>query len=123
MKILMVEDSRFVQQVTSNFIGQYFPEAQILTAGDGEKGYMMFCSEKPDFVLTDLLMPKLTGQELIRLIKQDEPDSRIIVLSADVQKLTKDELEGLGILAFINKPLDAEKAERLANILKENFHA
>lgn len=123
MKILMVEDSQFVQNVTSRLIRQHFPDVHILTAGDGETGYMMFHSEKPDIVFTDLLMPKLTGQEMIKLVKRDDPHARIIVLSADVQKITKDELETLGILAFINKPLDAEKAERLINILKENFHA
>jgi two-component system chemotaxis response regulator CheY len=123
MKILIVEDSKFVQNMTSKLIGNHFPEVQMLTAADGETGYRLFCSEQPDIILTDLLMPKLTGQELIRLIKQDDPNSRVVVLSADVQKITRDELDQLGILAFINKPLDAEKAERLVGILKEIFYA
>lgn len=123
MKILVVEDSKFVQNITIKFIRQHFPDAQILAAGDGEMGYKMFCNEEPDIVLTDLLMPKLTGQEMIKLIKLHSANSRIIVLSADVQKITKDELEEQGIVAFINKPLDAEKADRLANIIKENSYA
>lgn len=123
MKILIVEDSKFVQTLTIRLIKQHFPDALIITAGDGEMGHLLFRTENPNIVITDLLMPKLSGQEMIRLIKQDNPDSKIIVLSADVQKIIKDELETIGILAFINKPLDAEKAAQLADIIKESCYA
>lgn len=123
MKILIVEDSKFVQTLTVKTLKQHFADAQIITAGDGEMGWQLFRDEMPDFVITDLLMPKISGQDMIRLIKQENPKANIIVLSADVQKIIKDELETMGILAFINKPLDEEKSGQLVNIIKENRYA
>lgn len=119
MKILIVEDSIFVQNVIKRVISDKFPESEIITACDGEKGYALFLESKPDIITTDLLMPNLTGQEMLKKIREIDKKIPIIVISADVQKATKDEVEDQKITAFINKPLTNERAEQLTSLIKE----
>ncbi|MFC0215419.1 response regulator transcription factor [Paenibacillus chartarius] len=123
MKVLIVEDSVFVQNVIRKAIIDQFPGCEVMTAGDGEKGYALYQEFQPDIMTTDLLMPNVTGQELVRRIRENDKTTRIIVISADVQKATKDEVEELGIVGFLNKPVTGDKVELLAKLIREAPHA
>jgi Response regulator containing CheY-like receiver, AAA-type ATPase, and DNA-binding domains len=108
MKILVVDDSVFSQQYTKKMIQKYY-HADFLFANSGESGYTVFLSEKPDYVITDLLMPGINGQEMIGMIKKADENAKIIVLSSDIQKAVQEEVIKLGVLMFINKPLSDDK--------------
>ncbi len=123
MKILIVDDSRFLQNFLIKLFKQYLPEGEIIVANDGLEAFELYKKEKPDFVLTDLLMPELNGQELIRLIKEYNEQANIIVISADIQKSTRAEVFKLGALAFFNKPLTNETASELISLIKETSYA
>lgn len=118
MKILIVDDSRFSRIVTSNLIKNFLKDAEIILAGDGEEGFKKYKEIKPDYTFIDLLMPKVNGRELIKLIKEYDKDSKIFVISADVQKSVKEEVESYGIIKFINKPFNEERAESVFHIIK-----
>jgi len=122
-KILIVEDSKFVRMMTAKLLQEKFPSATILAACDPLEGYDIYQSEKPDLIITDLLMPNMNGQEFIQQIRQTDSQIPVIVLSADIQQATRDEMEQLGILTFINKPLSGDKTVHLINTIKEIFHA
>ncbi|WP_209123501.1 response regulator transcription factor [Alkalihalobacillus sp. BA299] len=119
MKILVVEDSLFVQNVIRKVILENIEGCEVITANDGKKGYKLFLEQKPDMVTTDLLMPVVSGQELVRKVREQDHETKIIVISADVQKATRDEVEELGVAGFINKPVTGEKAELLIKLIKE----
>ena len=104
MKLLIVDDSKFSQIVTSNLIKNLIEDIEFSFANDGEIGYTMYKQIEPDYVIVDLLMPKLNGKDLIKLIKKYDKESKIFVVSADVQKNVKEEIESYGIMGFINKP-------------------
>jgi two-component system chemotaxis response regulator CheY len=123
MKVLIVEDSMFVQNVIRKMISDNIPGCEIMTAGDGEKGYSLYKEFKPDIMTTDLLMPILSGQELLRKIREDDRETKVIVISADVQKATRDEVEELGIVGFLNKPVTGDKANLLIRLIQEAQHA
>lgn len=118
MKILIVDDSKFSQIVTSKHIKELFEDIEIIFASDGEEGFKKYKDLKPDYAFIDLLMPKVNGKELIKLIKEYDKDAKLFVISADVQKNVKDEIESYGIMAFINKPFNEEKARLIFNIIK-----
>jgi two-component system, chemotaxis family, chemotaxis protein CheY len=65
------------------------------------------------------LMPKLSGTDLIKAIQQ-EGNSGIIVVTADVQKSVREEMEAQKILAFVNKPLNREKMRLLCDRMIRN---
>ncbi len=121
-KVLIVDDSVFSQKIAANLIKKYMGDVELSFANDGEEGIELYEKLKPDFVITDLLMPKLSGQELIRLIKAHDKLAEIIVISADVQKNIREEVEAYNILAFLNKPLQDEKAQLICNLMREKIH-
>jgi len=51
-------------------------------AGGGEEALALVLSKKPDILVADLLMPRLNGIELTRRIKQELPDTKIILMTA-----------------------------------------
>ena len=118
MKILIVDDSKFSQIVTSNFIKDFFEDIEIILASDGEEGFNKYKEIRPDYVFIDLLMPNVNGKELIKLIKEYDKNSKILVISADVQKSVKEDIEAYGIMKFINKPFNEEKAKLVYEIIK-----
>ncbi|MDD3270139.1 MAG: response regulator [Syntrophomonadaceae bacterium] len=119
MKILLADDSQFFKNFLLRIFNEYLPDALIYQAGNGQEAFQIYHNEKPDFVLTDLLMPGINGHELVRLIKESDHEAKIIVLSADIQKSTREEIEAMGVIDFINKPLNNEKATQLLNLIKE----
>lgn len=122
MKLLIVEDSRFVQNVIRKTILGNFPSFEVMTASDGEIGYNKYLEHKPNLITTDLLMPNVSGQEMLKKIRENDPDTNIIVISADVQTTTRDEVEELGITGFISKPVTGERANSLIKLIKEALH-
>lgn len=123
MKILIVDDSRFHQNFVIKILTKYLPEGELLTANDGLEAFEVYQKEKPAVVLTDLLMPGRNGQDLLRLIKEYDPQANVIIISADIQKSTREEVKQLGALAFFNKPLTNETAGELITLIKETLHA
>lgn len=120
MKILIVDDSRFSQITTSKLMGNLFENIEIFVAGDGEEGWEKYQELGPDYIFIDLLMPKIDGQTLVKMIKEDNEDAKIFVVSADVQHSVRADMEAYGVKAFINKPFTAEKAQMVADLIKED---
>lgn len=120
MHILIIDDSKFSQITTAKMLRTVLPEIEIAFANDGEEGWQKYQEHKPDYVFIDLLMPKIDGQTLIRMIKEEDPEANIIVISADVQRSVRQELEEYGIKAFFNKPFSLEKAQTVADMLKDD---
>lgn len=118
MKVLLIDDSKFSQILMTNLLKGFEKNIEIITANDGEEGFEKYKEVKPDYVFVDLLMPKLNGKELIALIKEYDQDSKIFVVSADVQKQVKEEMEAFGLMGFINKPLNEEKARYIYELIK-----
>ncbi|HHY60733.1 MAG TPA: response regulator [Clostridia bacterium] len=118
MRVLIVDDSKFSQITTAKMLKQVLPQLEVDFAADGEEGWKKYLEQKPDYVFIDLLMPQVDGHALIRRIKQADEKANIIVVSADVQKSVREELEETGIKAFFNKPFNLEKAHEAVQIMK-----
>lgn len=118
MKIMIVDDSLFAQQYTKKQIQKKCPKAEYILAASGEAAFNAFLSEKPDVMITDLLMPGITGQKLISMIRAIDNTCRIVVLSCDIQKAVREEIEDLGVQCFINKPLTDDNMDKLYEVLE-----
>ena len=72
---LIVDDNPFFLRVETLILERHGFE--VLTAEDGEEGYAVFHDHMPriDIVITDLLMPNLSGSELCKRIKNQRPDT------------------------------------------------
>lgn len=101
-KILIADDSIIARTGLFNILKEL--EYEVILAANGKDAVDLAQKELPDLILLDLLMPVLSGQEALRLIKQNSPDTPIIILSADIQETTKELCKLLGASEFINKP-------------------
>lgn len=122
IKILIVDDSFFSQKTTATLLKKFLDNVEFFFANDGQEGFITYKKIKPDYIFIDLLMPKLDGRELIKLIKNYNSEAKIFVLSADVQKNVREEVEAYDIVSFINKPLNNEKAQLVCEIIRNNIN-
>lgn len=93
------------------------------TAQDGEEGVEKFKSNFYDLILLDLMMPKLSGEEVCKIIRKTS-NIPIIVLTAKDQILNKVELLDMGADDYLTKPFEIEELFariRVALRNKSNF--
>lgn len=107
-KILLIDDEPLLLKLLKNRIEAAGYE--VLTAGDGEEGYARIKALCPDLILTDLMMPGLTGYDLLkRLQKEKDGTQHIPVLVMTAKGGMKDFFESWEIHGFIRKPIDPEE--------------
>lgn len=115
--ILIVDDSAFTRGIHSRII-----EAlghRTIEASSGAEAVETYRTKRPDLVIMDLLMPDMDGIDAVRRILALDPDARTVVCSTDKQKARQEEARGAGVLAFLTKPVDAEKLGRTLSDLVE----
>ena len=117
LKLLIVDDSKFTQKVEGNLFKEVIPDLEIYFANDGKEGVQKYIEINPDLTIVDLLMPNMTGMELLKEIKDIDKDAKLVVVSADVQEKVKQEAYDLGALVFVNKPMNKGKIEQILNIV------
>ena len=82
LKVFLVEDEIVVREGIKNQINWEQEGFQFIgEASDGELAYPMIQTLKPDIVITDIKMPFVDGLELSRMIKEIQPEIKIIILS------------------------------------------
>ncbi len=69
-RILIVEDDNMLRNILSDHLSRYF---EITQTADGEQGYAQILEFRPDLVLLDLLLPKLSGLEMLEQLRK-HPD-------------------------------------------------
>lgn len=104
LTVLYVEDSSALLRQVGNFLKKLFKE--VYFASDGLEGLNSYKELKQDIVVTDLTMPNMTGHEMIKELKEINPDIKIIVVSAhsDSENFTK--AINMGVSDFVPKPID-----------------
>lgn len=121
-KILIVDDSVFSQKTTTDLIKKSLDSSvEIYYAKDGKDGFKKYKDIRPNYTFLDLLMPELKGQELLKLIKELNNEAKVFILSADVQKSVRTEVEKYGVLAYINKPFNEEKAQLVCEMIRKEI--
>ena len=100
--ILIIEDSRFTRTSIARVLKNNHYE--VLEAENGAVGLVMIIAHKPDFVITDLLMPEMDGFELLENLRSRGIAIPVIVMSADIQETTRKRVLDLGAKTLLNKP-------------------
>jgi two-component system chemotaxis response regulator CheY len=75
-------------------------------AANGEEGLARFRELRPDLMTLDIVMPKMDGVAVLRQIRQEDPQAKIVMVSAVDQKGKLTECIRLGAVDFIVKPFD-----------------
>jgi CheY-like chemotaxis protein len=117
-KILLVDDSKFLRLATERALARAGYE--VSTATDGEQALAVAREKRPDVILLDMLLPKMTGPDVLKALKKDPATAEIavVVLSGLSQKNAA-RLQEDGACAFLEKSeLGLDKgAEKLLTAL------
>lgn len=101
-----VEDEPAVQRL----VAYWLEEAgfRVLVAGDGAAGLELIRSARPDLVVTDALMPVMTGDELVEVLQSDEELRAIpiIMATAAASPFRVKRMLALGCRSVVSKPMD-----------------
>jgi len=113
VKILIIDDARFQRGQMVRLLSEM--GHTVMEATNGQEGYLKLCTEGPDAVVCDLLMPVMDGIAFLGMVQKHELPTPVIIVSADIQTTTREQCMQLGARAFINKPCDPKA---LAEVLK-----
>ncbi len=118
---MIAEDERDIRDLINFTLG--FAGYEVITSSNGEEAYQAALREIPDLILLDVRMPRMTGYEACKLLKEQEStrDIPIIFLSAKGQESeVKIGLE-VGAEEYILKPFSPDQlVERIKAILQSN---
>lgn len=102
-KILVADDEESLRYLIIETL-KIEDEYELYEAVDGEQALELVDRIKPDLVLLDVMMPKLTGYELAGILKDRENRPKIIVLTAKAQKADIEKGMELGVDYYLTKP-------------------
>lgn len=126
-KMLIVEDNESIKQMLAGIFETFY---QVSTASDGEEALEMIQKEMPSIILSDVVMPRMSGTELCKRIKTDFNTCHIPVVLLTARTAIEHNIEGLKIGAddYITKPFNTNllisRCNNLVNsrrLLQEKF--
>lgn len=103
--ILVIEDHHKLREfIRQSLAGRY----RLITAADGEEGISLGLQHIPNLVITDLMMPKVSGYEVSETLKRDERTSHIPVIILTAKTGVDSRIQGIetGADAYLAKPFD-----------------
>lgn len=101
--VLIIDDDIDIRRFLEEELKDHY---KVTTAGDGAEGWSLILKEKPDLVVTDIMMPVMDGIELCRKIRQNINVNSMPVIMLTAANTEDYQLKGLdtGADAYINKP-------------------
>lgn len=107
--ILVVDDSKSSRKVNLALVREVMgDQVTCLEATGGEQALSILASQSVDIVLLDLTMPGISGFDVLSEMRTRQLASKVIVVSADIQRLAKERVASLGAAGFIEKPIKME---------------
>jgi CheY-like chemotaxis protein len=120
MKILLVEDSKFVRLAMGRALTRAGYEMSF--AGDGDEALLMAGEKLPDLILLDMMLPKMSGLDVLKALKKDHATATIpVVVLTGLSQTNAERLRRDGAFAFLAKAdlaLDQDAAPLLAVLTK-----
>ncbi|HLX70189.1 MAG TPA: response regulator [Verrucomicrobiae bacterium] len=114
-KILVVDDSGLARRLVRKILEDLGYEVEDVS--DGEQALERYLLNRHDAVVLDLLMQGMYGVEVLQKLKELNPNLPVIVVSADIQRTTRDQVKESGGSAMVNKPVTKEQLEEVLKIV------
>ncbi len=118
ISLLVIDDNPGSVELLSSAVAQ--PGLEILTASDPEEGLTLFRHRRPQIVLTDLTMPRMSGMDVLERIMEVDPATDVILMSAHYSTESAVEAVKKGASDYLNKPVSiGPLRERIATLVEE----
>lgn len=105
-KVLVVDDSTLARRTVRQLLEQMGHVVE--EASDGTQALERFFINRPDLVILDMVMTGMYGLEVLAKIREMNPDARVIVATADIQKTTHEQARAAGAKLVLNKPVNRD---------------
>lgn len=118
-RVLVVDDNLDV----AAYIGSELPDSySVYYAADGEEGFRKTLELTPDIVITDWMMPKMSGLDFCRSIRANDIINHIPVVLITARTLEEDRIQGTkaGVDAYLTKPFNPEELRAVVENLLEH---
>ena len=106
-KILVVDDEEAMREVLDIRLREWGFDVRL--AADGLEAKKITGQYNPDIVITDVVMPELSGVDLLRELRADDPSRPVLLITAHASVDVAVEAMKEGALDFITKPLEYPK--------------
>lgn len=107
-KILIVDDSFYMRTMLKNMLTDAGYEI-VGEAPNGQTALELAKETNPDLITLDVILPDNTGLDVLKGIKAEQPDMKIVIVSAVGQEVIVNEALENGALSYIVKPFSEEK--------------
>lgn len=123
--VLIVEDEWFLLEGLRDLLEvlESGYELQIMTASDGEEALRMMDEEQPDLIISDIMMPRIDGYELLNRVRKNPEWLRIPFIFLTAKSERHEVIKGLrsGVEEYITKPYDTKELVRLVSTQLDRY--
>ena len=105
--ILIIDDDSMILMILKQTLTK--AGYRVITAGSGEEGIALLATSQADLVLTDYMMPGMSGIEVLNIIKQNQPLLPVIMLTGHGDVALTIKAIQLGAVDFIEKPIHSKE--------------
>lgn len=109
IKILFVEDDDIARENAVEYLQEKFQE--VIEAKNGLEAWQLYVQHQPQIIITDIMMPKINGLELVERIRKNDKKTHIIVTSAFSTKEYLLRAIELQLVKFLIKPITQEQLD------------
>lgn len=121
-RILIIEDDMAILRGLKDNLE--YESYEVLTATDGEQGYCLIQEKKPDLIILDLMLPKMSGYELCRKVRKEGITTPILMLTARGEEVDRVLGLDLGADDYVTKPFSVpELLARIRAIIRRVHQA
>lgn len=122
LTVLYVEDEEDIRKKISNSLSYYVGE--VVEASNGEEGLDLYHKIKPDIIFTDIAMPIIDGIELVKIIREDDTKTPIIMITAHTDTEYLLDAVKLHLEHYIVKPINLKdlksSLEKCIKVISDN---
>ncbi len=103
-KILVVDDEPLFRKMLRKFlVGEGY---SVIDARDGDEAILAYKNQRADVVLLDVRMPRKDGLETLRELKANDPEARVMMLTAVCDEVVIDQALADGAADYVTKPIN-----------------
>ena len=114
-KILVVDDSGLARRLIRKTLEESGHDVE--EASDGAEALERYALNHHDVVILDLLMHGMYGVEVLQKLKELNPAVPVIIVSADIQRTTREQVREMGAVAMVNKPVTKDQLTEVLSIV------
>ncbi len=121
--VLVVEDNPDMNAFICEALGRHY---RVASARDGQEGLEMACRQTPDLIVSDVMMPRLSGDRMVQALRQEPALAGVpvVILTAKADEDLRIRLLQDSVQDFLNKPFSVEELlARVGSLLAERLQA